>query len=232
MKRLIFAAAAVVALGAGQATAEGLPSKGSARGAAAGPNWNGFYVGVGIGGGTLEADDVFTVDVGTPDVPPEAIRLPYDSGSGLFGTIAIGYDRAIAPGWVAGVLADYDFGSSISAEAEGRSVDHNHSWSVGGRLGFLAGPSTLVYGTGGYTQAELDRSGLGAFTFNGYFVGAGFETFLRENWTLKLEYRYSKFEDETVLRQEFEGGATATLDLDADLHSARAVLSYRFGDRH
>lgn len=230
MKRLIFAVAAVVALGAGHAVAEGLPSRGSAKGAVAGPNWNGFYIGVGLGGGTLGTDEVTTIDVGTPGEPPIVSANPYGSDSGLFGTVAIGYDRVIAPGWVVGVLADYDFGSSISADAVGSSVDHNHSWSVGGRLGFLAGPSTLVYATGGYTQAELDRSDLGTFTFNGYFVGAGFETFLLQNWTLKLEYRYSKFEDET-LPFPLSGDGFVT-DLDADLHTARLVLSYRFGDRH
>jgi outer membrane immunogenic protein len=244
MKGLFLAVAAALALSAGQAAAEGLPSKGG-LGAAAGPNWNGFYIGAGIGGGQLDAESAITVSaVGVPPVEPLRIE---DRGDGIFGIVTLGYDRVIRPGWVAGVFADYDFASNISAKDKefGLRIDHNYSWAVGARLGFLADAFTLLYATAGYTQAELqadvDGNGIagvsGASTFDGYFVGAGFETFLRQNWTLKLEYRYSNFGEETVFNETVEGPIPGLQiqvrdDLDPATHTARLVLSYRFGRSH
>jgi outer membrane immunogenic protein len=243
--------AAAFVFTAGQAAAEGLapPSKIAAP-QPVGPNWNGFYVGLGIGGGALVADKPVywqecEYDCGAGWVPsgdPYTLSNTEYGGQGLFGTVSIGYDRLIRPGWVAGVFADYDFGSSISSDnynpfLGSYSIDHNYSWAVGARLGFLASPSTLIYGTAGYTQAQFETSaqylsGFNSPTFQGYFVGAGIETFLRQNWTLKLEYRYSDFGSETVFDPECFGwyGAVGS-DLDPETHTARLVLSYKFGQR-
>jgi outer membrane immunogenic protein len=226
MKRLILGVAAALLLSAGPAAADGLPSKGrvTAPVTAVGPNWNGFYLGVGIGAGALVADKPFYFygyEVSSTDY----------GGEGIFGTVTLGYDRVIRPGWVAGVFADYDFGSNISSDKTlfgyDSSLDHNHTWSIGARLGFLANPGTLLYGTVGYTQTELDVFGISSPTFDGYFVGAGVETFLRDNWTVKLEYRYSDFGTETVFGEVPYFGA----ELDPSMHTARLVLSYKFGHR-
>jgi outer membrane immunogenic protein len=235
MKRFILGVAAALVLSAGQAAADGLPSKGTikAPAAAAGPDWNGFYVGVGIGAGALVAEKPVYFHHGTTYTSTEY------GGEGVFGTVTIGYDRVIRPGWVGGVFVDYDFGSSISSDVYNlppstpyygsSSIDHNYSWSVGARLGFLANAGTLIYATAGYTQAEFDVFRYGSPTFDGYFVGAGVETFLRDNWTLKLEYRYSDFASETVLSKEDRPYIGA--DLEPSTHTARLVLSYRFGHR-
>ena len=50
------------------------------------------------------------------------------------------------------------------------------------------------------------------------------ETFLRQNWTLKLEYRFSQFDEKTV----FENHCLEETDQPSE-HSARLVLSYKFG---
>jgi outer membrane immunogenic protein len=153
-----------------------------------------------------------------------------DSGTsdvGVFGVVTVGFDRVLRAGWVGGVFADYDFGSNISGDISlpqhSGSLDHNSSWAVGGRLGFLVTPSTLLYGTAGYTQAEFDVSDLGSKTFEGYFVGGGLETFLRQNWTLKLEYRFSQFGSETIVDD-----AHVAADLEPSMHTARVILSYKF----
>jgi len=238
MKRLILGVAAALLLSAGPAAADGMPTKGSVKAApaAAGSNWNGFYLGVGIGAGALVADKPVTGhyydDEALQSYPIAATEY---GGEGVFGTVTIGYDRVIRPGWVAGVFADYDFGSSISSDNLNvlgqphgpASIDHNSSWAVGARLGFLTNPSTLIYGTVGYTQADLDVFRYGSTTFDGYFVGAGIETFLRDNWTLKLEYRYSDFGSEQVVDY---GHISA--DVDPSTHTARLVLSYKFGHPH
>jgi outer membrane immunogenic protein len=212
MKRLILGVAGALMLGAGQAAADGLPSRGTVRGPdVAAPAWTGFYLGAGIGAGAQDVGVNSVVDFG---------------GDGIFGTALIGYDRALGSRWVAGVFADYDFsgisGDSLAGNGATVSLDHNYSWSVGGRLGMLVTPTTLLYGTGGYTQAEFEVAGAVSETFDGYFVGAGMETFLRDNWTLKLEYRYADFGE-----SELAGG-----DVDPSLHTARVVLSYKFGHRY
>jgi outer membrane immunogenic protein len=242
MMRLVLGVAAALMLFAGPAAADGMPTKGSIKAApmAAGPNWNGFYVGVGIGAGAVVADKPVTghyYNDESEDSQSFRITSTEFGGEGVFGTVTIGYDRVLRPGWVGGVFADYDFASSISSEVfnvfpttsfkGSASIDQNHSWSIGGRLGFLTSPGTLIYGTVGYTQTDLDVFHYASETFSGYFVGAGIETFLRDNWTLKLEYRYSDYGSETV----FDGHGVSA-ELDPSTHTARLVLSYKFGHPH
>ena len=203
MKRLILGVAAALMLSAGQAAADGLPSRGAVRGPD-GPvagtwNWTGFYVGVGIGGGSL-------------DLSNNGDEL---SAEGVLGTVVLGYDRQFGS-MVAGVFADYDF-SDISDDS-GSTLAHNYSWAIGARLGGLITPKTLLYGTAGYTQAEFELSNVGE-TFDGYFVGAGIEHMLRENWSLKVEYRYADYKSDNVIA-------------DAELHTGRVVLTYKFPHRY
>jgi outer membrane immunogenic protein len=232
MKRLIVGVAAALLLSAGPAAADGLPSRGTVRApaAATGPNWNGFYIGAGIGAGAVVHDLTISEHHDT-------VTLDGIGGEGIFGTVTIGYDRVIRPDWVAGVFADYDFSnirSRASDDWDSGSLDHRNSWSIGARLGMLTSPSTLVYATGGYTQAEFnvsdgfndvlfDEHGGNSQTFQGYFVGAGIETFLRQDWTLKLEYRFSQFDKENIIEY------CPTVDLEPSMHTARLVLSYKFG---
>jgi outer membrane immunogenic protein len=237
MKRLVLGVAAALVLTAGQAAADGLPSKGRVKAPeAATPSWSGFYVGAGVGAGAVVHDLTVTQEDYCDDHCPALSAPSYGNsfnfdgigGEGIFGTLTIGYDHVIRPGWVGGIFADYDFSSistDISFNGQGLSLDHNSSWSVGGRLGFLANPATLLYGAAGYTQAEFDFGPLGSPTFSGYFLGAGVETFLRQNWTLKLEYRFTQFDAES-LGEGHEGGYTR-VDLEPSMHTARLVLSYK-----
>jgi outer membrane immunogenic protein len=240
MMRLILGVAAALFLTAGQAAADGLPSKGRVKAAEPAFNWNGFYVGLGIGAGAvvhdLSASAIYNDGYEGTSVPIAALGFDGIGGEGVFGTITVGYDRVIRPGWVAGVFADYDFGSNISTDVSlsifnlqgSASLDHEYSWAIGGRLGFLTNPGTLVYGTAGYTQAEFDYFGLLSKTYGGYFVGAGIESFLRDNWTLKLEYRFSQFDAET-LASGSSGHLGFSIEDEPSMHTARLVLSYKFG---
>jgi outer membrane immunogenic protein len=77
----------------------------------------------------------------------------------------------------------------------------NHTWNVGGRLGFLVTPDVLLYGVGGYTRASIYNSiqvpyGPKLDDFDspkGYFVGGGGEMKLRKGLSLKVEYRYADY---------------------------------------
>jgi opacity protein-like surface antigen len=99
-------------------------------------------------------------------------------------------------------------------------VEFGNSWSIGGRLGYLITGSTLLFGSGGYTQAKVsleshfagDSSAYNNNTpqnegiqasydissendewLDGYYLGGGLETLLTDHWSLKLEYRFSDY---------------------------------------
>jgi outer membrane immunogenic protein len=195
------------------------------------PTWNGFYIGAGIGAGALAHDLTIADDVGP-------IFQSDMGGDGVFGTVIVGGDWQIGAATVFGIFADYDFASGISSNHSAfdglvtASLDHNNSWSVGARLGWLFSPSTLGYFTGGYTEANFDRfANVGdAFfssdhTFRGFFVGGGIDTRLKDNWYLRLEYRFSQFDSETVLLND---GVTR-VDMEPTMHTARLTLTYKFG---
>jgi outer membrane immunogenic protein len=165
---------------------------------------------------------------------------------GFFGTIQLGYDQQLGQRWVIGAFVDADWYSDLEADSHQSSstalkIDLKHllkldlplsnlstdtsigidwSISVGGRVGFLATPGTLLYVLGAYTHAELDKSQVNVsiddplsslkffksipttFALNlpdsldGYTLGSGGEAKLGKNspWSLKLEYRWSHFD--------------------------------------
>jgi outer membrane immunogenic protein len=180
------------------------------------PMWSGLYVGAAVGYSFGSS----TVDIGGGTVFDTTLR-------GEHGAVTVGYDFQIAPRWVAGVFADFALGST---QLEGIiGVDLDNQWAIGGRLGVLATPSTLLYGSAGFTGAhfEATEQGLVPFvkgTLDGYFVGFGGEQALSRNLSLKAEYRFSDYGD-------IAGTAdTETSSSDNSVHSLRLGVSYRFGN--
>lgn len=211
-----------------------------------------------------------------------------DSGdAGIFGTVQLGYDWKLRDRWIVGAFVDADWGSDIGAESKQTNavnlnilgfpvpllnssvetqVEQEWALTVGGRVGWLATPGTLLYVLAGYTHVELDDAHvrvnfadpLGGLipaidsptslkvrlpdSLDGYTLGAGIETKLTSALSLKFEYRYTELdgESEAVSKTKIQCCVTrfdiarriqedAKADLDADIHSIRAVLSYKFG---
>jgi outer membrane immunogenic protein len=77
------------------------------------------------------------------------------------------------------------------------NLDNRWVVSALARGGFLVDPKDLIYLVGGvtYGQFELLDESFGAF---GGTVGAGWERKITPSWTLKAEYRYTRFQDRTV----------------------------------
>jgi outer membrane immunogenic protein len=195
------------------------------------PNWTGFSVGVGVGG-------VFVNQEWTTPYPGVIERDDYGA-NGFLATVQVAYDKQFYSRYVAGVFADFDWtNAKISMDylnniyATGRhpKSELDFAWTVGGRLGMLVSPDTLVYALAGYTRASFDDKNLRFQSLgqvDGYMVGAGIETFITQNVTLKGEYRFSDFghNDQRYL------GVTpgiGTNENDVTTHSVRAVLSYKF----
>lgn len=228
-------------------------------------NWTAFHVGVGGGATYGFADDetgVYLDDTDTPNhIHAEGGSFSDLGNAGGFGTIEAGFDYQM-DSFVLGVLANYDFGKTkVSNTFMGINDSHNNnidyatgvskweigdSWGIGGRLGFLASDSALLYVLGGYTEAKIkSESGLTsdnnnfAISFSdeawedGWFIGGGVETLLTDNISLKAEYRYADFgkvdrsDSFSFNSNDVEGGTSQNADI--TVHSVRAVLSYRFG---
>jgi outer membrane immunogenic protein len=121
-----------------------------------------------------------------------------DGEDGLVYGAAIGFDKQLghivlgAEGEVAGSTVD---DSGVHA---GRDL------YAGGRIGFVVGNSTLIYGKGGYTNARVSFSGTGV-NFDGYRIGGGVEHDFGRFYG-KVEYRYSRYEDADLNRDQVVAG--------------------------
>lgn len=203
-------------------------------------SWTGFYIGAGVGAGAIN----HKVDV-SPFFTFDGI-----GGEGIFGTIQLGADVQVGQRFVLGVFVDYDFsgiktdaslnipiGPGFSATAE---IPVDDMWTIGARAGFLSSPSTLWYVGAGYSQMQLGDASFttnipnvaGSFPlpeFKGYSLLAGVESQLWHNFSIKMEYRFTQFDRESLLAI-----GPADLGLEPSIHAARLVASYRFnfGERH
>jgi outer membrane immunogenic protein len=240
MKKLIVGVAAALALMTSNAVADGPYKRPPPTIAAPVPEappltWSGFYIGAGVGAGAVVHD--VTID---DEILGRIINTDGIGAHGVLGTVIIGWDWQVGR-TVFGIFADFDWSDfsndhSIFDGFFRHSIDHNGTWSIGARLGWLSSPSVLWYFTGGYTQADLDFSPRfadfpdvrfsGEDTLSGWFVGGGVDTRLAaSNWFLRLEYRFSQFDGETFISPD---GLTS-IDFEPSTHTARLTLTYKFG---
>ncbi len=134
------------------------------------PNWTGLYGGVQLGYNNLDSnisggDDAFI--------------------GGLF----VGYDYDFGD-FVLGSSIDYDFTDAEVSTAPNPPVDLENIFRAKLRAGYKLG-NGLIYGTGGYAQADTDNLG----DEDGYFIGAGYETMLTESFSLGGEVLYHEFDN-------------------------------------
>jgi outer membrane immunogenic protein len=151
-----------------------------------------------------------------------------DSTDGVVYGGAVGYDAQVG-GVVLGVEGELT-GSSTDVRANNTlvagdrlRVDAGRDIYVGGRVGFVTSPSTMIYAKGGYTNARVEeeyRSGTTRVDdhqdLEGYRIGAGAELKVGQNAYVKAEYRYSHY-------NELDG-----YDIDADRHQVVAGVGVRF----
>ena len=151
----------------------------------------------------------------------------------------VGYDAAIgglvigAEGEVTGSTAKVTNNPANAAALGYGRVKAGRDLYIGGRLGFRAAPSTLIYAKGGYTNQRLDlvasngTTETGAhYNLDGYRLGAGVEQALGGKAYAKIEYRYSNYGS---ARLEYPNGAnTNNFDVDTDRHQVVAGVGIRF----
>jgi outer membrane immunogenic protein len=171
-------------------------------------SWTGFYVGTAVGysdAALALTFDTFSADVGL---------------NGAQGIVSAGYDWQLTQRVVAGVLVDYAFGKvDGSFGADRLSIDNQ--FAIGGRLGYLLNPKSLLFATAGWTRAKFESADFTRLntSVHGFFVGGGLEQALSNNLSLALEYRFSDYNAFSSLDDKFNN----------DVHSVRLGLNYKFG---
>ncbi len=221
MKKLLLAAVALIAFGAGHVSAADLATRPAYKAPppAVAPatvyNWTGFYVGAGGGYGMFNVDNEGIAFTGALKSTNQTA-----GGKGWFGTVVGGFDYQFSnPIFgnpiVAGVFADADFsdihGRLADTYEEGTApLKQAWAWAVGGRIGILVVPTVLSYFNGGFTQAHFTGGAfanfdgaptslsLGSQTFDGWFLGSGVEMMLFPGISIKTEYRLADYETRDI----------------------------------
>lgn len=199
-------------------------------------SWTGFYVGLNAGATWGNNNDVNVVSLGVfnpagfvPDIMNQGAagattNLSNRNNDARFiGGAQIGYNWQAA-NWVYGIEADIqgiannntNFTAATSVMANNgvpvittlnASQKIDYLGTVRGRLGFLATPTFLFYGTGGLAYGQvasainITQSHVGPNTFGstagsfsqtraGWTAGAGLEWLFTPKWSVKFEYLY------------------------------------------
>jgi outer membrane immunogenic protein len=156
----------------------------------AAPSWTGFYIGGNVGAGwghqnaTFAANDPSAANfLGAVSPPPMSFKT-----DDVLGGVQLGYNWQVQPAWVVGFETDFDWtslkGSSTANTAlqtATYSEDEHIKWfgTVRARLGWLASPNLLIYGTGGLAYARVEHSGnvMAAPGFSIFNTTGGFSYF-------------------------------------------------------
>ena len=162
-----------------------------------------------------------------------------DNGKdGLLYGIAGGFDFQLG-GAVAGIEAEYSDSTTrgnttdLAIIGDNAGLRTDRDLYIGGRIGFAAAPSTLLYVKGGYTNARFktiySTGGANPTTANfgntldGYRLGAGIEqkfNLFGPSGFVKAEYRYSNYRNLDV--------GTTNVGIDLDRHQAVIGVGVRF----
>ena len=185
MKKLLTAIAAIALIGTPVFAAD-MAVKAPPPVPAPVPTWTGFYGGIEFGGGWSDesvgysGNDPISVPLlsGTFGFPGEqpvpGLRIRQD---GAVGGIEAGYNWQAGSNWLLGVEADFSL-AGMNGRATGSSVliaptetlpitaEQSTDWygTVRGRLGWLATPNFLLFGTGGFAYGRV--AGNANLTFN------------------------------------------------------------------
>jgi outer membrane immunogenic protein len=240
MRKLMLATASLLALAMGSAVNAADLAKPLLKAPPPPPpsNWTGCYLGAG-GGYGMWNQDAFGVVNGAAITATQT-----GGGRGGFATVQVGCDYQFANSWLIGAFADWD-SSSIKGTPNlpfGLVGEEKltWSWAAGGRIGYLVVPQLLTYVSAGYTEARFDQvlpqvpGGLflPAHTYQGWFVGSGYEYAL--SWLpglfWKTEYRYADYRSDRIPELIIPTGLPSGTSIDSHkfVQTVRTELVWRF----
>ena len=215
MKKILLSAVSLAIL-SGSALAADLPSRKApvAPPPPPPPMWTGFYAGLNLGGGWGAGNgnsNAYNLD-GLNGGVTNNLGAGGNSG-GVIGGVQIGYNYAITPMFLVGAEADFQ-GTSMGSGGGSKygyllNINNGRTayvpgwvgggvslpWfgTVRGRLGMTVMPTLLIYGTGGFAYADVQRNGgyQNSATQTGWTAGGGIEWMFMPNWSAKAEYLYT-----------------------------------------
>ena len=188
--------------------------------------WAGFYLG--LNGGYGFGQSKWNSALGTVG--------GFATNGGLAGgTIGGNYQWGQ---FVVGVEGDLDWQNLRGSQTTGLcatvgvgSCGTASNWlsTIRGRAGFAVNRA-LVYATGGaaFTNVKPFAGGLpfGGHTEPGWTAGGGVEFAMTDNWTVKLEYLYAKFQNATCAVSSCSFAAPAAVSLNENI--VRVGVNYLF----
>ena len=213
MKKILLSAVSLAAL-TGSAIAADLPTrKEPAYIPPPPPMWTGFYGGLNVGGGW----DAGNGNGNAWNLLGQNGGVTNNISGGVIGGGQVGYNYQIGgaglggfgSGFLIGAEADFQ-GTSMGNPTPQSNYYFGNGWgpnastslnwfgTVRGRVGILAMPTVLLYGTGGFVYGNVSRVGgvlgwvnNGSNTQTGWTAGGGVEWMFLPNWSTKVEYLYS-----------------------------------------
>lgn len=229
-------------------------------------SWTGAYAGGSVGGRWSKTDWTTTgvSDTaglnGTTLPDPTTAAASFDSSTVRVGG-HVGYLWQVSQHWVVGTEADLAWGDSSKTVAgipgtfgpaigfvvgplDSVTVKQGWDSSYLTRIGYLATPNMLVYGTGGTSLMRITASATCAasaptwcfanhsesdsWTKLGWTLGGGIEGALGGNWRARAEYRYADYG--TITQTFFTNTIdSTTADLKVRTHTALVGVSYALG---
>ena len=239
-------------------------------------NWTGWYVG--LNAGAVVNDTSYNLDptgcyllgcgVGGFAGQPARTFATRLHGSDATAGGQFGYNYQFSPLWVAGFEADINWNGLRQSDTvvqilptpiyfPGSTFVHTVTTSldwfgtVRGRVGVLATPNILLYGTGGLAYGQVRSSTIAVFpppnasdtypgsastTRVGWTAGAGGEWLVAGNWSIKAEYLYVDLGRFSYVAQcitpvcaQFAVNPSYTTTVTTREHVARVGLNYHFG---
>ena len=208
--------------------------------------WGGAYIGLHGGFAFTDLDWGLTYPYGAP---PPSTTLDVSNG---VGGVHAGIQRQFGT-WVAGIEVAYTSGPGTQTEERvnlwapnvgSLSADIGPILTVSGRLGYDFG-GLLAYVKAGYATADISLKANDGVPPNygfdvsdrahGFIVGAGGEIELGKNIFFGLEYNYISLKHDfttpvVVLSSGAPLGPTSTSNVDTDIHSFLARLTYKFSN--
>jgi len=178
------------------------------------PSWDGFYIGVHAGYGFFDADN------------SGAGQTWNEQADGPTGGVLVGYNMDLGD-YVLGLEADTSFGDLSNDTVIGGIgnvlVAYHGQHTFRARAGMDMG-SSLLYVTGGLAMSDIWLRAGGVRDKNflwGGVVGAGYEAKITDNISLRAEYLYAVYAEQTYQ-------LTAPVSLEYETHSIRAGVAWHF----
>ena len=242
MKKLVISTVAILALGTTFANAGGKLVEIPKVPPIVVDSWSGPYIGVQLGYNKGKADS--QLDINSKSVLSEMViqrRATYKGNAkpgGFIGGVFIGYNRLLDNNWLMGIeLAGNYLNIKKDAnlvDSSGNSVKVNIKQkgevALYAKFGKVLGNnnSTLLYGVGGVVGTKLQAKYANITkkkTIYGWTVGSGLEHKINENWHIRVQYRFSRYED---AKYDFINNSVKGKVKAYKTHSIMAGISYHF----